>query len=532
VPLPELIAVVATDASYWSDPRFDALILVGTDFVTGISTIDDYLAGLRALDASVSREVSLHLLSTVCGGRLVLAPTGRVDRDYDDVRRLVSAGNAGVRRARDAGASRLLLLMTGDPPFERAAEATLLGALAGLWAPLQARECRGELAVEPVSKLGLVGTGDSSLLVTVQALERGRRLARDLDDADPERMHPSAFVDCCRSAFADGSVKLRVIEDLAVLARDFPLLMAVARGSLSVPRHHPRVVWLEYAGAGPVERTLLFAGKGVTYDTGGVDLKAAGRMVGMSRDMAGAAAVVGVMRALSDLAPRGVRVIAALGLTRNSIGPDSYVSDEVITGHAGLRVRIGNTDAEGRLILADLLSHLRAEARLAVVPRIMSVATLTGHAALALGQYSVAIENGPARRHDLGQKICDLGEAWGDPFELSRLRAEDYDFIRARSPVEDLVSANALPSTQTVRGHQYPAAFLDVASGLSQHGNGSVLPIPFLHVDLSGSVSEHLDWQHGKPTAAAVVALTMLAMDVPSRQIRVSTDRKKIWQTS
>jgi len=159
---------------------------------------------------------------------------------------------------------------------------------------------------------------------------------------------------------------------------------------------------------------------------------------------------------------------------------------------------------------------LLVEAQAAIAPCILSVATLTGHAGLAFGQYSVAIENGPARGQGVSQRLSQLGEAWGDPFELSRLRADDYAFVRARNPAEDLVSANALPSAQTVRGHQYPAAFMDLASGLSRHGNDSPSPIPFVHVDLSGSVSEQLDWQHGRPTAAAVVALTTFALGLPS----------------
>jgi leucyl aminopeptidase len=516
VPLPELIAIAATTPSYWSDPRFDALVLVGEHFNTGIRAVDDDIAAARLLDAAVGREITFHSSREVCGGRFVLAPTGNLTRDYDDVRRLATAASAGIQRARDAGARRVLLLVTGLPPFEHAPHVALLGALAGLWAPLQGRECRGEAALEPVLQLGLVSVAPESSLHLVRALERGRRLTRDLDDADPERMHPSAFEESCRLAFAGDRVSLRVVDELAILNRDFPLLMAVARASLAVPRHRPRVLLLEYTGAGPVERTLLFAGKGVTYDTGGADLKAAGRMSGMSRDMAGAAAVLGVLRSVSDLSPPGLRVVAALGVARNSIGPDSCVSDEVITAHSGVRVRIGNTDAEGRLILSDLLSHLLVEAQAAVAPCILSVATLTGHAGLALGQYSVAIENGPARRRGISQRLSQLGEAWGDPFELSRLRADDYAFVRARNPAEDLVSANALPSAQTVRGHQYPAAFMDLASGLSRHGNDSPSPIPFVHIDLSGSVSEQLDWQHGRPTAAAVVALTAFALGLPS----------------
>lgn len=137
--------------------------------------------------------------------------------------------------------------------------------------------------------------------------------------------------------------------------------MAVSRCALAVPRHHPRVVRVEYRGDGPITRQVMFAGKGVTYDTGGADIKAGGIMAGMSRDKCGAAAAAGFVRSVAELAPPGLRVVALLGLVRNSVGADAYVADEIIASHAGRRVLVVNTDAEGRMVMADLLSHLRGE---------------------------------------------------------------------------------------------------------------------------------------------------------------------------
>ena len=110
-------------------------------------------------------------------------------------------------------------------------------------------------------------------------------------------------------------------------------------------------------------------------------------------------------------------LLGMLGVLRNSIGPDSYVSDEIIRSHAGVRVRIGNTDAEGRLVLADLLSHLRVLALDAVEPRILSLATLTGHAGRAMGPYSILIENGPARAHKVADAAYSRITAEGPYFD-------------------------------------------------------------------------------------------------------------------
>ena len=264
---------------------------------------------------------------------------------------------------------------------------------------------------------------------------------------------------------------------------------------------------LEYVGEGETTKTLFFAGKGVVFDTGGADVKAGGAMAGMSRDKGGGAAVVGLFVAADRLRPRGLRMVAEVGFVRNSIGADAFVSDEIITSHAGVRVRIGNTDAEGRLVLADLLSHLRLEAESAPAPTLFSVATLTGHAGRAVGPYGLAVENGPARRRRVSETIANAGDLWGDPFEVTRSRREDFAFIRPRTRADDVLSCNNAPSSATSRGHQFPMAFLAIASGLDKHGQDGDKPLPYVHLDIGGSGVEGGDWQHGKPSATPVIAL-------------------------
>lgn len=96
----------------------------------------------------------------------------------------------------------------------------------------------------------------------------------------------------------------------------------------------------------------------MSYDTGGADIKAGGVMAGMSRDKCGAAAVAGFMKLVDQQRPNDVHVIGVLCVVRNSVGEDCYVSDEVITSRSGVRVRIGNTDAEGRMCMADALNQV------------------------------------------------------------------------------------------------------------------------------------------------------------------------------
>ncbi|MEC9318718.1 MAG: leucyl aminopeptidase family protein, partial [Pseudomonadota bacterium] len=239
------------------------------------------------------------------------------------------------------------------------------------------------------------------------------------------------------------------------------------------------------------------------------DLKVGGHMAGMSRDKGGAAAVAGVVKTVAELETANLNVIAEIGAVRNSIGSDAFVADEIITGHSGKRVRIGNTDAEGRLVMADLLSHLREEAAASDLPsELYTVATLTGHAALAKGPYTALVPNGPARRGQLAQQLFDVGEVYGDPAEISWSRREDFDFVKGHTLCDDLLSSNNGPSATTARGHQFPMAFLVGVSGLDAHGIDSDKPLSYVHVDIAGSGVEGGDWQHGKPTAAPVTCLS------------------------
>jgi leucyl aminopeptidase len=355
-----------------------------------------------------------------------------------------------------------------------------------------------------------------SALQWIAAVERGRGLARDLGGTEPERMAPPRIAELCVERFRGTPVRVEVVDDPALLARDYPLLSAVARASCAVPRHRPCVVRLLYRPQDEVRRTILLAGKGLAYDTGGADLKVGGHMAGMSRDKGGAGAVAGFLAAVAALSPRGVAVEAELGCVRNSIGSDAFVTDEIVPSHAGRRVRIGNTDAEGRLVLADLLSHLRLRALSAAGAELFSIATLTGHASKAVGPYSIAIENGPARRRGTAQRLASAGELWADPFEISRLRREDWDFVRPRSNAEDVLSCNNAPSVATARGHQFPMAFLAIASGLDEHGGDSARPLPFTHLDIAGSFTEGGDWQFGRPTGAPVAALSAALLEGPA----------------
>jgi leucyl aminopeptidase len=463
-----------------------------------MSAFGDGLAGavaaaLRA-DAALGKAVKTPAVipsEAAPGGRLVLAPMGELTGDVDDARMVAEATFAAIERAVSAGAKRPLLFVAHPdlPRYARALDVAALAALATRWAPLEARE-----AGKAPPRAESIGVTRALELV---AIEEGRALARDITGTEPERMAPRRAAALCAEAFAGTGVDVKIEHDVA----RYPLLAAVARAAHVVERHRACVVALDYKPEGEIRHTVILAGKGVTYDTGGADLKTDGHMAGMSRDKGGAGSVAGLVRAAAALKLKGVRVIGLCGFVRNSVGEESYVSDEIITARSGVRVRIGNTDAEGRLVLADLLAAGTELAKGAPSPILLSIATLTGHVYRAHGPYIGMLGNQPARaRGDVG-RIDALGELWAEPFEESRPRREDYAMVAARGSAEDVVSSNRLASVNTPRGHQFPFAFLDIASGLK----GS--DVPFVHLDIGGAAVEPPDWQFGRPTATPVATL-------------------------
>jgi len=179
------------------------------------------------------------------------------------------------------------------------------------------------------------------------------------------------------------------------------------------------------------------------------------------------------------------------------------VADEIITSRAGVRVRVGNTDAEGRMAMADVLARCKEMAQGQPDPYIFTVATLTGHACLALGDgYTGVMDNGPACRARTAYRLQEAGHAMAEPVEISTIRREDYAFHRGKSEYEDVLQCNNAPSSRTARGHQSPAAFMIMASGLDKHGVDSASPLKYTHIDIAASSGPF----PGLPTAAPVLA--------------------------
>lgn len=424
--------------------------------------------------------------------------------DYHDVRAYQKAAASSLSRAIKAGFKSPLLIVPQSKYFANAEVCTVLGALEELYVPIQLREDVPEKK-QRISEISLMIDNPKAEEIYKEALvlEAGRFIARDIGVGDPERMSPTNVEKYIKTVFH--SLKMDIISDVEVLKKEYPLFAAVNRAANTVERHQGRIVFLEYQSPKPAQKTLMLVGKGVCYDTGGADIKAGGIMAGMSRDKCGAAAVAGFMQIVQELKPAEVNVIAALCLVRNSVGEESYVSDEIITSRAGVRCRVGNTDAEGRMCMADALCRMKEMAveRNLPDPHLFTIATLTGHACLAVGSgYTIIVENSVANKSAHAMRLQKIGNSFGEPFEVSQLRQDDFDFNKGKVIGEDVVQCNYAASSRTPRGHQIPVAFMLVATGLDKHGLQSKKPLKYTHLDIAASAGDYPNMPTGVPIIA------------------------------
>ena len=286
---------------------------------------DKVLQDLANVDAGFATRVVSA--ASAEDGRLVLSPAGSLLGDMDDVRKVGDAAGAGAAAAFAMGATALTLQVDEDietlvhpadgaGAFDHAALVAKLGVLQRAYVTLQARESSKPKA-SPLKSLVLAPGGRQAGADAAEAIEEGRRLARDIGSGDPERMTPLRLAEAVTAAFQGISdVKVSVVSDVDVLKKEYPLLMSVARASLAVERHRPCVVRAEWSGTGPTTRTVIIAGKGVTYDTGGADIKVGGGMAGMRRDKCGAAAAAGFLLACAQAdsaLTAGLKVVVELG---------------------------------------------------------------------------------------------------------------------------------------------------------------------------------------------------------------------------
>jgi leucyl aminopeptidase len=283
------------------------------------------------------------------------------------------------------------------------AAAFALGAVLRGWQPKVMRTKPDEEAPR-LANLDLLSEapGIEAAWFSAEAVWKATRFARDLVTEPPNTLTPDGFIDRLDALKAVG-VSVTVLKRRDLEREGLGALLAVGRASV----HRPRLVLLHWEGAMEAP-PVAFVGKGITFDTGGICIKPADKMWEMRADMAGAAAAVGAIYALA-LRRSPAPVAAVLALAENAVGNNAYRPGDVLTTFSGKTVEVIDTDAEGRLVLADALAwgieRVRPQA-------VIDLATLTGSIVTALGhQMAGLFGNDPA----LSAHVSAAGEAVGEP---------------------------------------------------------------------------------------------------------------------
>lgn len=278
-----------------------------------------------------------------------------------------------------------------------AQQQVLLGWLAGGYR--LARFKAPPAMATPAARPRLHVAGQSVAAASRQA--RACALARDLINAPANELGPAELAAVARELAGEFGAEYRCVEGDQLLEQNYPLIHAVGRASSRAPR----LIDLRWGDGGRPLVTLV--GKGVCFDSGGLDIKPSSGMALMKKDMGGAAIALGLARCLMERgAPIRLRVL--IPAVENSVGGDAYRPGDVLRSRRGLTVEIGNTDAEGRLVLADALTEADAERP----ELLLDFATLTGAARVALGPELPAVfGNEPA----LVEAIRRCGDLAADP---------------------------------------------------------------------------------------------------------------------
>jgi leucyl aminopeptidase len=466
-------------------------VFEGENLLQAVPGLNDASGGIieRAL---ASREIQgkpyeLFLTPVVKGWRAArVALVGAGPSGEFNLERLRRVATAAALAARQRHVTRIAFVNRGPLDAADAVQAIAEGLLL---ATFSGDRYKSQDRIGPAPEhMTVVAQGSAGL---EQALERGRVLgessnvSRDLCNEPSNVLTPSVFADRASEIAKAAGLQVEVLDEDEIARLRMGLLLGVARGSAEPPR----VIVMRHEPAGAPQAPVLgLVGKGITFDTGGISIKPADGMERMKDDMAGGAAVVCAMRAISLLrAP--IKVIGIVPAAENMPGGKATKPGDVLTGASGKTVEVLNTDAEGRLILGDGLWYAQ---RLGAT-HLVDVATLTGACVVALGKVASGLFGQP--------------QAWVDAVRRVSTKAGDrtwpmpiYDEYteQMRSEIADLVNSGGRPA-----GACTAAVFLKEFAG----------NLPWAHLDIAGTAwaDEAKPWQPKGPTGVAVRTLAELA---------------------
>jgi leucyl aminopeptidase len=371
--------------------------------------LDGVISGLIKqgdIKGKLNEITLLHSLGKLPADRIVIAGLGK--KNELNTNKVRGAVAETCRYLRGKGVTSIATIPQGDGingiKNDEAVRAVTEGALLGLYA-FRKHITKKENSFGEVKELTIVGREKRQV---EKAIERGKILAeaanwaRDMVNEPANFMTPGNMAEAARELARKYGLKVEVFEKEKMKELGMGGLLGVSQGS----QQPPRFIILSYKGRDSDEIDLALAGKGITFDSGGIDIKPSDSMEDMKGDMAGGASVMATLMALAQLKPK-INVTALVPATENLPSGTAMKPGDIITAMNGKTIEVANTDAEGRLILADALSYAKKTGAKAII----DVATLTGACHVALGSLcSGAFTNNQV----LADKVIAAGNETGE----------------------------------------------------------------------------------------------------------------------
>lgn len=433
----------------------------------------------KALGGAISELIAAGDVRGKPGETVVLYPRGAISTrrvivvglgkpDKFDLEAVREAAGAAIKQAQKVGAATVATVIhgggAGGLDLAEAAQAVVEGSLLALyrydapWAKKddEERDVNSLILVEfDAAKISAVEAGAKA----GQIIAESTALARTLVNQPSNVATPAALAQAAQAVCAEAGLICRVLDEPELRAEGMGALLAVSQGSAQPAKF---VVMEHCPESCRTQPPVVLVGKGVAFDTGGYSIKPADSMLSMKADMAGAAAVIGAMRAVA-LLQLPLRVIGLTPLVENMISATAYKPADVFTAKNGLTIEIANTDAEGRLILADALCYAGELKPAAVI----DVATLTGAKGVALGSRTNALF---CDDDTLLEALLAAGQKTGEP--LWRMPLDPAYDRQIKSTVADLKNSGGRSG-----GPITAARFLAYFAG----------DWPWAHIDMAGS---------------------------------------------
>lgn len=436
------------------EPAEGEVLAIGVrsgQLATDAPGLDAALATLAGFEGKVGQT----LVATIDGEVVILVGLG----DQPDPATFRKVGAAVARAAAKQPAVAVDLLGALEGPDRVAAAGALAeGLVLGSYRYDEYQDRPDHVVLASATVVGKGGARVAAAVERGAVIAGAVCLARDLVNTPGGDLTPKAFAARAVEAGEAVGLEVEVLDKAAIKKAKLGGLLGVNRGSAQ----EPRFVILRHRPEGRPRGKLALVGKGITFDAGGLSIKTASGMESMKSDMGGGAAVVAAMTLMPLLAPR-LEVTAYVPMTDNMLGGDATRVGDVLTARNGKTMEVLNTDAEGRLILADALSLAVEDEPDAVI----DCATLTGAAMVALGDRIAAVMG---NHEGLRQRVLDAAEAQGE--EAWPLPLPDHMKALLESDIADVRNT----ATRPYGGSITAGLFL-------QHFVGDV---PWVHIDLAG----------------------------------------------